>query len=217
VAVIALAMVGGGLQIQSITPLIMALLIGLFYAFLLGFDIYFGVRHNGQTPGKRIAGLRALREGGAPLDFRSACIRSLLALVDFLPCFYFLGGFLVLVTSRGQRLGDLAAGTIVIRERSLDAPADLEAETKHLITDEYVFTPEQLATCVPADRHILRSFFQRYKEMQAEPRLSLARHLADTFIRKTAYQPASGTRGLYPEAFLATLYHSLENLARNSR
>src|SRR5438105_611087 len=74
VTVIALAMASVGLDIWSFTPLTMAL-IGLGYAFFVGFDIYFGVRHSGQTPGKKIAGLRALREAGAPLDFRSASIR----------------------------------------------------------------------------------------------------------------------------------------------
>src|SRR5437763_9724482 len=80
----------------------LALLVG---ALLMAYDVYFEVRHNGQTPGKRHQGLRVLRESGGPVDFRSACIRSLLAVADFLPLFHLLGATLVLLTRRHQRLG----------------------------------------------------------------------------------------------------------------
>src|SRR5437867_2113985 len=83
--------------------MLLAVLVALFYAFLLGFDIYYEVRHNGQTPGKKFVGIRVLREGGAPVDFRSACVRNLLGTADFLPMFYLLGGLIMLLSPRGQR------------------------------------------------------------------------------------------------------------------
>src|SRR5207237_7237038 len=94
---------------------VLGLIVG---ALLMAYDVYFEVRHNGQTPGKRHQGLRVLRESGGPFDFRRSCIRSLLAVADLLPAFYLLGATLVLLTRRHQRLGDLAAGTMVIRERA---------------------------------------------------------------------------------------------------
>src|SRR3954447_3309764 len=96
----------------------LAVLLLIFGALQMAYDVYFEVRHNGQTPGKRHQGLRVRRESGGPVDFRSACLRSLLALADFLPAFYLLGATLILLTRRHQRLGDLAAGTMVIRERA---------------------------------------------------------------------------------------------------
>jgi hypothetical protein len=72
---------------------------------------------NGRSPGKRLAGLRVVRVGGQPVGFLASALRNLLRLIDFLPTFNILGSVLILSTTRNQRLGDLAAGTIVIREK----------------------------------------------------------------------------------------------------
>jgi uncharacterized RDD family membrane protein YckC len=194
------------------------LLVVLVFLFLIGYGIYFELWHNGQTPGKKRAGIRVIREGGAPLDFGAACIRNLLALADFLPFSYLVGGLLVLLTKQGQRLGDIAAGTIVIRERALGLPGDPMKEVERFATDELAFTADQLAACRPEDRHVLRSFFQRYRELDRQARKRLAVRLADEFCQKTSYQrrlPLSTDEEA--RAFLASLYRDLENLARHGR
>jgi uncharacterized RDD family membrane protein YckC len=217
-AAVAAGMLGAALSEKTISYLLAALIIALFYAFLLGFDIYFEVRHNGQTPGKKIAGIRVLREGGAPLDFRSACVRNLLGLADFLPTFYLLGGFLVMLSSRGQRLGDMAAGTIVIRERAMRPPTELHAMIGKTAGEEFHFTADQLNACSANDRYILRSFFQRAEEMAEGPREQLALRLSETFLQKLAYQPAAPIAdGFRAEAFLASLYRDLEHWAKHNR
>jgi uncharacterized RDD family membrane protein YckC len=216
---IAAGMLGAALSSdKTISYLLAALATALFYAFLLGFDIYFEVRHNGQTPGKKIAGIRVLREGGAPLDFRSACVRNLLGLADFLPSFYLLGAFLVMVSSRGQRLGDMAAGTIVVRERAMQPPTALHETIRKFASEEFHFTPDQLSACTANDRFILRSFFQRAEEMEEQAREQLILRLADTFLQKLAYQPASPIEDdRRAETFLASLYRDLENWAEQDR
>jgi uncharacterized RDD family membrane protein YckC len=182
------------------------------------YDIYFELSWNGQTPGKRIAGIRVIREGGAALDFRSACIRNVLKIADWLPAFFLLGGIMVLLTPRRQRLGDLAAGTIVIRERITGAPVEVALEIERFATNEFNFTPDQLAACSPADRTILRSFFQRYQEMESDPRDELAFRLSRIFQEKTAYPLVSPLRTMERvEAFLACLYQDLEKRARLDR
>jgi uncharacterized RDD family membrane protein YckC len=217
-ALVAAALLGAVTPGQTPSVLVLTLLIALFYAFQLGFDIFFELRHNGQTPGKKFAGIRVMRERGGPVDFQASCVRNLLAMADFLPLLYLFGGVLVLVTSRGQRLGDLAAGTIVVRERAVGPPSELEEEVKRLARDEFAFTPEQLSACRPEDRHLLRSFFQRYGELEAGPRDVLARRLADTFLSKTGYQPPRRIqREEDVDAFLATLYRDLEEWARHGR
>ena len=70
---------------------------------------------NGQTIGKRRAGLRVIGPDGEPARFTAVLIRNLLRLVDFLPAWYALGVVMIFLTSRSQRLGDLAAGTYVVR------------------------------------------------------------------------------------------------------
>lgn len=71
---------------------------------------------HGQTLGKRVVGLRVVREDGAPVDFLSSAVRNLLRAVDFLPLGYALGGLSVLLTERRQRVGDVVAGTVVAVE-----------------------------------------------------------------------------------------------------
>jgi uncharacterized RDD family membrane protein YckC len=70
---------------------------------------------NGQTIGKRAFRLRVITEDGSPASFTAVLIRNLLRLVDFLPAFYGLGVLVIVVSPKSQRLGDLAAGTYVVR------------------------------------------------------------------------------------------------------
>lgn len=70
---------------------------------------------NGQTIGKRRAGLRVIGMDGQPARFTAVLIRNLVRVVDFLPTWYALGVVMMVVTPRSQRLGDLAAGTYVVR------------------------------------------------------------------------------------------------------
>ncbi len=70
---------------------------------------------NGQTIGKRMFGLRVIAEDGAPAGFTAVLVRNLIRVVDFLPGFYGFGLLAIVVSSRSQRLGDLAAGTFVVR------------------------------------------------------------------------------------------------------
>src|SRR5438128_2730313 len=121
---------------KTAQSLLIALGIGFAYAVLLGFDIYYEVRHSGQTPGKKWVGIRVVRENGAAVDFHAACVRNLVGLADFLPAFYLLGGLLVLLSGRGQRLGDMAAGTIVIRERALAPPGEVDPQIEQFASDE---------------------------------------------------------------------------------
>jgi uncharacterized RDD family membrane protein YckC len=184
----------------------------------MGYGIYFEVRRNGQTPGKKLAGIRVIREWGAPVDFGTACIRNLLAIADFLPVFYVLGGPVMMLSARGQRLGDMAAGTIVIRERALEAPGNPMEEIERLLSEEFVFTADQLAACQPADRNVLRTFFKRYRSLEPRPRHQLALRLAEEFRRKTAFQPREPLAvGKRSEEFLASLFRDLEKVANQGK
>lgn len=77
----------------------------------------------GQTVGKRLVGLRTLSEAGVRITFVQSVIRNLVRIVDLLPGLYFVGGTSAFLDRHGRRLGDLAAGTIVVRERRAPAPS----------------------------------------------------------------------------------------------
>lgn len=111
-----------------------AALLGLLVLFLLywGYFLGFEAAWDGQTPGKRWMGIRAVADGGFPITPGAAAVRNLLRLVDLQPvAFYFVGAVTMLMNREAKRLGDLAAGTIVIRDRptreSLSSALDGEA------------------------------------------------------------------------------------------
>ena len=99
---------------------------GMALYFLLTFALYFGYYFifewlwDGQTPGKRFFGLRVMQANGLPLTVTAALARNAVRLVDFLPFAYGLGAVISLSNALNQRLGDLVAGTLVIRENKTE-------------------------------------------------------------------------------------------------
>ena len=88
-----------------------------FFLIWFGYDVLFEVRSHGQTLGKRWTGLRVVRTGGLPVTFLPSCVRNVMRLIDILPLFYGIGMTSIFFTTRNQRLGDLAGGTLVVRDR----------------------------------------------------------------------------------------------------
>ena len=78
------------------------------------YPVLFETLRNGQTPGKKLMGLRVIRDDGTPVGWGDSALRNLLRTADFLPVGYALGLCTMLVSGRFQRLGDLAAGTLVV-------------------------------------------------------------------------------------------------------
>jgi uncharacterized RDD family membrane protein YckC len=93
-----------------------------FFIILIGYPIFCEWRLKGQTVGKRLFGLRVIDAQGLGLQLNQIVIRNLLRVVDLLPLLYLVGGAVSLLTSRSQRLGDLAANTIVVRDERLPKP-----------------------------------------------------------------------------------------------
>jgi uncharacterized RDD family membrane protein YckC len=144
----------------------------LFAAGFLIYSAYFAVFEavwSGQTPGKRLVRLRVIDASGRPMTVYSAIVRNLLRLIDQIPGFYALGILSVLVTSRQQRLGDLAAGTVVVHER----------------IDEAVVTPPVARGAsrhgahklTAAEAALIEGFLQRRAELDAWVRLDQARRI----------------------------------------
>jgi uncharacterized RDD family membrane protein YckC len=100
-----------------------ALMIIFYFLLWSSYFIIFEWRMNGQTPGKRWLKLRVIREDGRPITFWEAAVRNLLRIFDIIwPPFYSIGLISVFISARGQRVGDLVAGTVVVREREAEAP-----------------------------------------------------------------------------------------------
>jgi len=119
----------GGLinEIQREAPKWMiALMIILLFLLFAGYFIFFEWLWDGQTPGKRLLKLRVIREDGRPITLWEAIARNLLRVFDATPGFlvpiYSVGLIVIFLSSRDQRVGDIFAGTVVIRERTDEAP-----------------------------------------------------------------------------------------------
>jgi uncharacterized RDD family membrane protein YckC len=118
------------LQILAIVGADWASALSVLIAFLIsmGFGILLEWRWRGQTLGKRVLRLRVIDARGLRLEFPQVVVRNLLRALDMLPILYLVGGSVALATRKCQRLGDLAAGTIVIHEPVVQA-VDLEQIT----------------------------------------------------------------------------------------
>jgi uncharacterized RDD family membrane protein YckC len=113
-----------GDQFKSAPKWIQALLILIVFLIVSSYFAFFEWIWQGQTPGKRWLKLRVIREDGRPVTFWEAAVRNLLRVVDMMPApFYSIGLISVFISSSDQRVGDMVAGTVVVREREAEAPA----------------------------------------------------------------------------------------------
>jgi uncharacterized RDD family membrane protein YckC len=111
----------GGLESTGISwlgGLLLALYALLNFAVFWGYYMLFELLWNGQTPGKRVAKTRVLRVDGNPARTSEVAVRNLVRIVDFLPAMYAFGFIAMFLNRQSRRLGDYAAGTLVIRERT---------------------------------------------------------------------------------------------------
>jgi hypothetical protein len=87
-----------------------------------GYFALFEAFGNGRTPGKRVARIRVIHQSGRGINFVEALARNLVRFVDYLPGLYAVGIVAIFLSRRNQRLGDMVAGTLVVRDREVDSP-----------------------------------------------------------------------------------------------
>lgn len=102
-------------QLSAWVIAIFGLITTLFY---WGYYVFFEMLWNGQSPGKRWVGLRVIRSNGTPITLAESLIRNLARLVDFLPAAYGVGIITMFIDKQSRRLGDLAAGTLVVQDHA---------------------------------------------------------------------------------------------------
>jgi len=116
-----------GDRVLSLPKWIQAILIVIVFLIVSSYFAFFEWLWNGQTPGKRWLKIRVIREDGRPITFWEAAVRNLLRIFDMQPTliipFYSVGLISVFVSLSDQRIGDMVAGTVVVREREAEAPA----------------------------------------------------------------------------------------------
>jgi uncharacterized RDD family membrane protein YckC len=150
----------------------------LYFGMVFIYDIAFEVLASGRTIGKRAAGLRVVRRGGQSVGFFPSLVRNVLRLVDFLPTLYFVGAVLIIATRENQRLGDLAAGTLVVRERTPGREPEGWAAWSRPTVPAAAVAGWDVSSVSPAELAAIRHFLDRRLALPPEARTNLGWQLA---------------------------------------
>ncbi len=147
-----------------------ALVVAVVFVVFFGYFIAFEMFWDGQTPGKRVLGLRTVRDGGYPIDFGAALVRNLVRVGELSLGFYALSAVSMLVSPENKRLGDYAAGTIVVRDARLAMPKTLAAQPEPTYGATRYLSGEE--------RSLIRRFLDRRDALAPQRRRELAAQLA---------------------------------------
>ena len=174
-----------------------------YFAVSISYRIFMEWKFSGQTFGKRLLSLRVLDAQGLHLELSQIVIRNLLRFVDSLPAFYMVGGLAGIISKRAQRLGDLAANTIVVVNPQL-----LEPDLQQLLQGKYnsfadyphlVARLRQQATARIA-RIALMALLRR-ESLDPLARIDLFKSIADNFKSLVSF-PAEATEGISDERYV---------------
>ena len=161
---------------------------------LISFTVYWGyfalfeIFWKGQTPGKRYAGIRAMKDSGRPMNAFEAITRNLLRAVDSMPGFYGVGLVTMMLNKQSRRLGDFVAGTIVVHEKlTKEVKPAWTAPTK-----EQSAMPLGLAQVTTDDLILIETYLQRRWDLEQIVHNNTAIQIANRLEAKTGLKPDVG-------------------------
>ncbi|UQA34307.1 RDD family protein [Streptomyces sp. HNA39] len=187
-----------------------AITVALFLLVLIGGPIAVETLSHGRSLGKLACGLRVVRDDGGPIRFRHALVRGAMGAVEILMTFGAVACIASLVSARGRRLGDVFAGTLVVRERvAARGSAALPPPPPWLVGR---FSQLDLSA-VPDELWLaVRQYLTRMHQLDPGVGGSIAGRLADELVARTGIVPP---QGIPAAAFLAAVVH--ERKARDAR
>jgi uncharacterized RDD family membrane protein YckC len=174
-----------------------------YFVISIGYGIACEWGWRGQTVGKRLLRLRVVDAEGLRLQFNQIVVRNLLRFVDALPVFYVVGGVACWLSSKCQRLGDLAANTIVIRNPRVAEPdLDQLLAGKYNSLRQYPHLTARLRQRVlPAEAAVILQALMRRDEFEPVARVELFSELAKHFKAKVDF-PAEALDGITDEQYI---------------
>jgi uncharacterized RDD family membrane protein YckC len=189
-----------------------AVMILLLFLVFSSYFAFFEWLWSGQTPGKRWMKLRVIREDGRPITFWEAAVRNLLRVFDMVPPpFYSIGLISVFSTSRDQRIGDLVAGTVVVREREAEAPEFAQVFAAP-VSDPALrrsFKPVEftasLSSLTDSEIQVVETFLRRRWDLSDVPRQWMAWRVSLPILYKI--RPTYDLATFTYEGFLEELLH----------
>jgi uncharacterized RDD family membrane protein YckC len=187
------------------------------YIILTGYAMTLEWFLRGQTFGKRLLRLRVVDERGLKLTFSQVALRNLMRIADALPLLYLVGGVTCFLNSRRQRLGDLAANTVVIHEPKLREP-DLSQirDDKYNSLRAYPHLAARLRQLVtPQEAGLALDALLRRGELDRDARVDVFQAFADHFRAKVAF-PEEATLGLSDEQYVRNVVDVVFQTATDS-
>jgi uncharacterized RDD family membrane protein YckC len=165
---------------------VVALAVLFVFALIWGYYIFFEVIWNGQSPGKRWVGLRVIRTDGMPITLIDSVIRNLVRIIDFLPLYYAVGLVTMFLNAQARRLGDYAAGTLVVKEQR---GVTLESVQRTVAAAP---GPPTLVSLSAKDYRLITEFLNRRHELRN--REELAQRIAATVATRLGLPRPSSAR-----------------------
>lgn len=186
----------------------MAIGVLLFSSLYYGYFAFFEAIWKGQTPGKRHAKLRVIKDSGRPINAYEAIARNLLRLVDQLPGIYAVGIVAALVSKQNKRLGDLVAGTVVIHEKPFE---QLQPGWELFARSDAPALPYKAVRLSAEEFQLVEAFLQRRSELPDEVRRQTAQAIAQRVGARLEVPPEERSS---PEPFLERLVRAARSAGR---
>jgi uncharacterized RDD family membrane protein YckC len=192
-----------------------AIMILILFIVFSGYFILFEWLWDGQTPGKRLLKLRVIRQDGRPITLWEAIARNLLRVFDAAPGFfvpiYSVGLIVIFLTNRDQRVGDLFAGTVVIRERTDQAPTFAETFSNPVSDAAFhrvqkkIEVNADISSITESEIEVVESFLRRRWDLSDRQRLWMAWRIALPLMYKI--KPNYNVENFTYEGFLEEVLH----------
>jgi hypothetical protein len=170
----------------------------LFFAMYWFYGVYFESAFNGRTLGKMLFKLRVISTDGRPINGMQAALRNLLRLADTFPT-PITGLICMTITGRFQRIGDLAAGTMVIVDRARRPPWDLQPDDPRAFGLAELIPPAFVANYTMTQS--IGMYMENRRKLPMARRLEVARHLAGPLLKKFELMPDTS-----PDLLLSALF-----------
>lgn len=191
------------------------------FALFWGYYIVFEVTTNGQTLGKLALGLRVIKEGGYPIGFADSAIRNLVRIVDFLPFFYGVGLICMLINRNWKRLGDLAAGTLVIKTARTDlkftGDSQVDNQSINIPPRDFIYTAWiQPALVTEAEIGVIREYLTRRPTLPEYRQSELARTIASPIVEKMGGSGSISYSRFLEEVYMLKTSETTEGRTENT-
>jgi uncharacterized RDD family membrane protein YckC len=155
------------------------------FVIMTGYHIWFEVRHQGRTLGKRMAGLRVVDGRGLPITLEQSFVRNIVRVLDFAPLFYGVGGLVSLIDRHHRRLGDLLADTLVVQERlPLQPQGDLRLDRRFNTLSTPALRRRLRQRVSLEEREFLLTLCLRADRLTESARYDLMEKVGDHYRRK---------------------------------